>query len=339
MRKYLLPENGTFYKANLHCHSTISDGRLSPAELKEIYMQQGYSVLAYTDHDILLPHNDLTDEHFLALNGCELEVTEGSGVDKKDCHICYVALDPDNVTQICYHRTKYLEGNEKNYRDQIIYDPEKADFERVYSAECINAMMKEGRDNGFFVTYNHPTWSLETWQEYSRYLHMHAMEICNYGCLAYGWPEYNEKEYDDLLRCGRQIYCISTDDNHNWHPAGSHHWDSFGGFIMIKAGELRYRTITDALLAGHFYASQGPEITALWFENDQIHITCAPARSIVLNTGTRRTKAVYAEAESPLTYACFDVKASDKYVRLTVTDEAGRHANTNAYFTDQLMGK
>ena len=26
MRKYLLPEKGTFYKANLHCHATFSDG-------------------------------------------------------------------------------------------------------------------------------------------------------------------------------------------------------------------------------------------------------------------------------------------------------------------------
>ena len=38
MRKYLLPESGNFYKANLHCHSIVSDGKLSPAELKKIYM-------------------------------------------------------------------------------------------------------------------------------------------------------------------------------------------------------------------------------------------------------------------------------------------------------------
>ncbi len=26
MRKYLLPETGSFYKANLHCHTNLSDG-------------------------------------------------------------------------------------------------------------------------------------------------------------------------------------------------------------------------------------------------------------------------------------------------------------------------
>ena len=33
MKKYLLPENGNFYKANLHCHSTFSDGKWTPEEL------------------------------------------------------------------------------------------------------------------------------------------------------------------------------------------------------------------------------------------------------------------------------------------------------------------
>ena len=37
MRKYLLPEKGEFYKANLHCHSTYSDGNWTPEEIKERY--------------------------------------------------------------------------------------------------------------------------------------------------------------------------------------------------------------------------------------------------------------------------------------------------------------
>ena len=37
MKRYLLPEGGTFYKANLHSHSTVSDGRWSPGEIKAHY--------------------------------------------------------------------------------------------------------------------------------------------------------------------------------------------------------------------------------------------------------------------------------------------------------------
>ena len=69
MKHYLLPETGNFYKANLHCHSTCSDGQWTPEELKEQYMKQGYSIIAYTDHQLMYNHSYLTDE-----NGCHTAV-------------------------------------------------------------------------------------------------------------------------------------------------------------------------------------------------------------------------------------------------------------------------
>ena len=33
---YLLPKTGNLYKANLHCHSTVSDGSFTPEELMNI---------------------------------------------------------------------------------------------------------------------------------------------------------------------------------------------------------------------------------------------------------------------------------------------------------------
>ncbi len=38
-------------KADFHCHSTASDGALSPTEVVELARQQGVGVLALTDHD------------------------------------------------------------------------------------------------------------------------------------------------------------------------------------------------------------------------------------------------------------------------------------------------
>ena len=67
MKRYVLPEDGTFYKANLHCHSTCSDGTLTPEEIKEIYKSNGYSVVAYSDHNVLIDHSDLDDEDFLTV--------------------------------------------------------------------------------------------------------------------------------------------------------------------------------------------------------------------------------------------------------------------------------
>ena len=71
MRKYLLPNEGEFYKANLHTHTNRSDGAQSPEKVKEVYKDLGYSVVAYTDHDIFIDSQHLTDDTFVALNGVE----------------------------------------------------------------------------------------------------------------------------------------------------------------------------------------------------------------------------------------------------------------------------
>ena len=178
MKKYLLPENGNFYKANLHCHTTVSDGNWTPEEVKKNYMAKGYSVIAYTDHDVLIPHPELAEENFLPLNSYEMEVNAPAKWDKncKCCHMCLIALEPDNITQVCWHRNKYTWGNAKNiYASQVKFDENEPDYERVYSPEGISDMMKRGRDAGFFVTYNHPAWSLETALDFSFYENMNAM--------------------------------------------------------------------------------------------------------------------------------------------------------------------
>lgn len=191
----------------------------------------------------------------------------------------------------------------------------------------------------FFVTYNHPAWSLEDYSNYGSYEGMHAMEICNYGCWIEGYLDYNAHAYDDLLRQGKRIYCIATDGNHNGRPLDSAYCDSFGGFTVIKADNLEYKTITNALVAGNFYASMAPEITALWFEDGKVHITTSAAERIVMSTGARKQRIALREKGKSLTSASFDVLPEDIYIRITVTDKNGNHADTNAYFTDELFAE
>lgn len=332
MRKYLLPETGNFYKANLHCHSTVSDGRWTPEQIKSAYKAEGYSVVAFTDHDVLIAHPELADDGFLPLNGYEIELNE-KGDDKpyrRTCHICLIALEPDNLTQICWHREKYLFGNSPNYKDRVKFDENEPDFEREYTPECINEIFSRARENGFFSTYNHPTWSLEDFGNYINYHGMNAMEIVNHGCIVEGYDDYNPRVYDDMLRFGERIFCLAADDNHNWYP------DSFGGFIMIKAENLEYRTITRALEKGDFYASQGPKINALWYEDGKIHIECEKAKKIDFSCGKRKAKCLRAKDGEYITSFEWELPEGFIYVRATVTDENGRHANTQAYFEDRI---
>ena len=338
MKKILLDGNLNRYKANLHCHTNVSDGRLTPAEVKELYKRHGYSVVAYTDHDVMIAHDDLNDDGFLALHGYEMEITNEFYPDlsHKTCHICMIQRDPDNMRQVCWHREKYLFANAVNYKDQVQFDDSLPDYERIHSGLCISEMMKMGRDNGFFVTYNHPTWSQETREDYMNYHGMHAMEICNYGCVVEGYEEYNPHVYDEMLRGGERIFCIGADDNHNERPENSYGCDSCGAFTVIFAKELTYKAIMDALFAGNFYASQGPEIYSMYYEDGRIYLKCSPAVHI-FSTTNRRRRWNYHKEDEPLTEVSFKVHDLDKYLRITVVDEYGRHANTVAYWRDDLM--
>lgn len=333
MKKYLLPESGNFYKANLHCHTKVSDGSMPPEEVKAHYMAHGYSIVAFTDHDVLLDHSDLAEETFLPLNGFEAEVTEKNdlpGERRRTCHICYVAKEPDNVVMPFYHRSKYMIGNGDWYRDRIRFDETQPDYAREYKPECVNDMIRRGKDAGFFVTYNHPTWSLESYPEYMAYEGMDAMEIMNYGCWVGGYMEYNPKVYDDMLRGGKRIFALATDDNHSEK-------DACGGWIMIKAEKLDYRTVTQALEKGDFYASWGPEIYELWFEDGYVHVKTSEAKRILCNYGVRKAKSIENSDGTPVTEAAFSVPTGCGYFRITVVDAQGRCADTNACFVDELL--
>ena len=140
-----------------------------------------------------------------------------------------------------------------------------------------------------------------------------------------------------MLRTGHKIFAIAADDNHNAHPDGSPKSDSFGGFTVIKAEKLEYRTITKALEDGHFYASTGPEIYELWYEDGKVHIRCSDAVKITMNTGVRHAGVAYPGNGDFVNEAEFKIDPEWIYFRLTVTDASGKQAWTSAYFIADLM--
>ena len=68
-------EGKHFYKGNLHCHTTCSDGVKTPEEAISIYRGFGYDFLALTDHRcVTIPESHL-DNGMLLLSGIELDYT------------------------------------------------------------------------------------------------------------------------------------------------------------------------------------------------------------------------------------------------------------------------
>lgn len=335
MKNILFPKNKNFYKSCLHTHSTVSlDGRLSPEEIKVEYMKRGYSVVAYTDHETFVRQNHLTDENFVALNGFELsavkEKEEGAHTFARTCHICCIALSPTITGQPVFNVNSYTNRLSQEMIDKLNIDPKCPDFKVNYSSKSINAMIKKCLKGGFFVTYNHPAWSGETFQEYLKYQGMHAMEIFNYGCYLNGNSESDAFAYDDMLKNGKRIYCIATDDTHKITDVG-------GGFTVINADELEYNALTSALVNGDFYSSTGPEIKEISYEDGVVKVLSSPAKIIQIKTIRRRAKGASMAVEGkPVTSAEMIIYPEDISFRVTVIDEKGLVAWSNAYFLDQI---
>ena len=141
MKHFLLPQNGNFYKANLHSHSTVSDGALTPEELKNRYKSNGYSILAYTDHELLVDHSDLNDENFLALTGFEYAFVEKEDYDtSRTVEFNIFAKEPHNVKQICFNPRNVFHG-EKWRADvaEIAGDV----FEREFEAKIMTSRIED----------------------------------------------------------------------------------------------------------------------------------------------------------------------------------------------------
>lgn len=65
---------GSYRKAQLHCHTTNSDGTLAPRELLERYRAAGYTFVVFTDHERVTSCDDLNDGTFLAVPGVETAI-------------------------------------------------------------------------------------------------------------------------------------------------------------------------------------------------------------------------------------------------------------------------
>lgn len=342
-KRDLLPSGGQFYKANLHCHSTLSDGRLTPAELKAAYKAAGYSILCITDHELLLNHSDLNDPDFLMLTGYELSVNDTAAQKPpydwprtRTCHINLYSPKPDYTKYACFDPAAYSDHTREALNSADV--PEKP-YTRVYSGEGISDIVRIAHETGFLCSYNHPTWSLETEREYLGYRGFDMMEVVNYGCVIDGYDEYNGHAYEAMLRAGRRLSCSATDDNHNVHGLGDPLSDSFGGYVWLKMPELSYEAAMEALRWGDFYAcAGGPELTQLYVEDGVVHLGCRGAVRISMTSACRISACRGAAPGETLTDEAFTLTGEEGYVHFELWGADGGRTYTRAYFLDELNG-
>jgi ribosomal protein S11 len=108
---------------------------------------------------------------------------------------------------------------------------------------------------------------------------------------------------------------------------------------MICPEKLEYKSVTDAMLAGNFYASMGPEIKELYVEDGVVHIETSSVESIIMLCDIRRWGSVHREKGKRLTRAEFKLPTDATYVRFEVIGKDGKKAATNAYFIEDILSE
>ena len=299
-RIYLLPKEGNQYKANLHAHTTVSDGKFTPEELKRLYMSRGYSVIAYTDHKLCEPHPELTDDSFVALTGVEIAFGIGRS---KSIHICGISRDPLKSIMI---------------PNNVIDD-----------MELVNGGIETLNSENFITTLNHPRWSGMSYDDLVATANVKCMEVANGFEMIQDGYGVSDALYELELRRGRKVYPIATDDSHTESAPGEPGYEYFRGFTMIKAPKLTYDALIFALDAGNFYASCGPTFGDVYIEGSILHVECSAVAGVYAHGTLYSHRAAKIAGGNEITSADLDVTKiieSSEYIFVEIVDAEGKRA-------------
>ncbi len=338
MKRDLLPKVTKYFKANLHTHTNISDGKLTPEEMIAGYKKAGYSILALTDHNVIANHSDKSTEDFLLLTGVEVNINDArydgtKGFLGLSYHLNLIAKRPDNLWQPVPVAGK--RETARPYEAQVISE----NMPKIYDVAAMNKMIALANEKGFLVMYNHPVWSGQSPEDYLPLKGLWAMEMRNNTSIVEGYNENNHWVYQQMLENGMRLFPTGTDDAHNTASM-------FGAWCMVGAETLAYGAVIDALEKGDFYMSCGPEIYSLSLEDGFLEIRCSDAREIIVQTHARSARRLAAAPGETLNHGridltrfldwCRHVPQEQAFFRVTVYGRDGSYAATRAYWIDTL---
>ena len=303
---------GNWYKGNLHCHSTDSDGKLSPSEVAELYKKSWWNFLAFTDHKIFSDYEKFNDRSFLILPAAELDTHK---------------LDPVRI----YH-VLGITGRDKHAANSFAHGElfESPVWNGLKSAQGIIDQIITRNAHAIFC---HPNWSRLEFEDFRDLNGFFAMEIYNHCAEVESHTGISIDYWDSLLRRGRKIWGVATDDAHH------HLKDQCGGWVMVRASCLSHESIMEALLDGCFYSSNGPEIYHYGIKDGVVYVECSPVRAIHFVTYELHGCSYWGADEGTINSASYKLKGSEKYVRVECVDKQGHTAWSNPIFLENTLCK
>lgn len=293
-------------KGALHCHTTRSDGRGAPEEVIRLHKAHGYDFMALTDHNIYNYKNHAPEIAMTIVPGMERDHNLPKGPDTGNHTFHTVVIGPERSAGNGYEQDQRFQGGTP-VRDQEAFQPILDDYHQ----------------HNNLTIYCHPVWSGTTARDFEKLRGNFAMEVWNTGCVMENDMDSNAAYWDELLLQGIRIFGVATDDGH----AMDHHCK---GWVMVRA-ENKVQSILDALKAGAFYSSCGPEIHDFYIDGDKAVLECSPCVSAGFFHGQMPSRLTQS-ADGQVTRAEAKVPAYCAYLRAVVKDAQGRRAWSNPIY-------
>ena len=215
---YAVP--GQYQKAQLHCHTTESDGRFTPRELLEKYRAAGYSFVCITDHNRVTRYTAVDGPDFVTVPGTEDTVSRW--------------LKPLGPHMGRLFVRESLRGGSAQER------------------------IDETVAGGGIVALCHPSWTGNLWtgtwslSAVQALRGFHLVEIWN----PHSNPVEDSRRWEVALAKNgpaHPTWGVAVDDCH-----GARHFNQ--GWIMAKVPAVSADALRKALTNGSFYASTGLDL-------------------------------------------------------------------------------
>lgn len=289
-----------WYKGNLHTHTNLSDGLVSPDKCLKIYKNAGYDFIAITDHRKVYGDNnpvknskDNYEKNFLLLRGIEFDINDYE--TRKAWHI--VGIDLNDQLSI-----------------ESIQNPQDTQLTPQYIVDSIIS------NNGLAILA-HPFWSLLTCSDLiglERYL---GIEIWNTVSEFMSNRGDSTCYIDTIASKGKYPLIFAADDTHFYNG------DLFGGYIMVNSESLQRKDIIRNIKEGNFYSSQGPKIKQIYVSQDRVYIETSPVEFIAFMTDTFYCRDRISRKDGKLiSEGFYEIKDTDRFVRIECKDASGRKA-------------
>ena len=326
------------YKGQLHCHTTNTDGLMSPQQLVNLYANAGYDFMTITDHNYITTEpenmygmvwlcNSIEDTHqeygfqhsgIYNIKSIVNRINQYNNTNNLKNIIEHYVKEQNATVSICHPNDASLGG----MPDERVYLLDKG-FSFV---EIFNGTDNQ-IDNGSVISVdNYSDLPAAGKGIYIYYVRSEDKYYRSYGAsattLARRYSQVDEsvvnfmldnnlfdpiRTYCNMLDNGLKVFGLGVDDCH-----------SLGSFDMawinVFAAEKTKASIWDAMCRGAFYSSTGVVLSDISYSNSNLQLTInssEPDANIVTSFYGKNEEVLYqAIGKNPI----YEVTGDEKYV-------------------------